>query len=91
MSYYKVVKDGYVVGVGIDTKDHDFIITKQEYDTLVNMAKQRPLAPDGYEYRLTESLEWEKALAPKNPTTEEVLTAEEALAILTGGDSNAEK
>jgi hypothetical protein len=34
-------------------------ITEEEYKRILSIIHNRPTAPDGYAYRLTESLDWE--------------------------------
>ena len=34
-------------------------ITETKYDEILTILRNRPTAPDGYAYRLTEGLEWE--------------------------------
>lgn len=63
MRYYKIVKDGYITGVGIGTGTGEEI-TQEEYATLLKIIKTHPIAEDGYEYRLTVNLEWEQFETP---------------------------
>lgn len=59
-------------------------ITAEEYTAILAMLRNPPAAPEGWGYRLTESLEWELyELPPEDPDPE--LSAEEALSILLGG------
>lgn len=34
-------------------------ITESEYNIIFEIIKNKPLPPDGYDYRLTDELEWE--------------------------------
>lgn len=34
-------------------------ITAEKYNEIMEMLRNRPTAPEGYAYRLTENLEWE--------------------------------
>lgn len=34
-------------------------ITEEKYNEIMTILKNRPTAPDGYSYRLTEDLQWE--------------------------------
>ena len=47
-------------------------ITEAKYDEILAMLRNRPTAPDGYAYRLTESLEWELYELPIEDTTDEI-------------------
>lgn len=60
-------------------------ITETQYSEILSMLRNRPIAPDGFAYRLTESLEWElHELPPEDPDPE--LSDQEALDIILGGD-----
>lgn len=59
-------------------------ITESEYNSILETIRNRPAAPDGYTYRLTESLEWELYELPEEDADPE-LTADEALDIILGG------
>ena len=53
-------------------------ITESEYSEILSMLRNRPTAPDGYGYKLTESLEWELyELPPEEPEEPEELTETE--------------
>lgn len=51
----KIVRDGYILGVGNIGNE----ITTEEYNAILNAVEHKPIAPDGYGYRLKENLEWE--------------------------------
>ena len=60
-------------------------ITETEYNEILSMLRNRLVAPDGFAYRLTESLEWELYELPlADPDPE--LSDQEALDIILGGD-----
>lgn len=60
-------------------------ITETKYKEILSMLRNPPKAPDGFAYRLTESLEWELyELPPADPDPE--LSDQEALDIILGGD-----
>lgn len=82
MFYYK--KGGTYVAshVKIPTAEE---ISKEEYDHIKSIIDNRPIAPNGFAYRLTAELEWELYEVPiEEPEMSE--TEEKALAydILTG-------
>lgn len=61
-------------------------ITAAKYNEIMGLLRNRPTAPDGYGYKLTESLEWELyELTPVEVEEDPELSAEEALEIITGG------
>lgn len=61
-------------------------ITAEQYNEILSMLRNRPTAPDGYGYRLTDDLQWELYELPTEEGEEDPeLSAEEALEIITGG------
>ena len=63
---------------------HGKAITAEEYAAILEMLRNPPAAPEGYGYRLTESLRWELVELPPVDEDPEI-SAEEALAIMLGG------
>ena len=59
-------------------------ITMEEYDYIQNLICNKPTAPDGYGYKLTDSLEWELYEIPVEDDDPEISEAE-ALDIILGG------
>lgn len=59
-------------------------ITETEYNEILSMLRNRPTAPDGFAYRLTENQEWELYELPTEEADPE-LTEAEALDIILGG------
>lgn len=57
-------------------------ITEPEYHKILEIIKNKPTAPTGYEYRLTDSLEWELHELPVVPVEEEEATEEDYLQAL---------
>lgn len=57
-------------------------ITAAKYNEIMGLLRNRPTAPDGYGYRLTESLEWELYELPLVEEVEEDATEEDYLAAL---------
>lgn len=62
MKHYKVINNGYIVLIGTGANGEE--ITEVEYNTIKNIIDNRPIAPDGYSYKLTESLTWERYELP---------------------------
>lgn len=81
---YKIVKNGYLVGVGENIAGEP--ISDSEYDAAMKVIRNRPTAPNGYAYRLTAGLEWELHELPIENDDPE-LTEAEALEIILGGDT----
>ncbi len=57
-------------------------ITGEKYDEILNMIRNKPTAPDGYEYRLTNDLEWELYELPAEEQEDEEATVEDYQAAL---------
>lgn len=84
LRYYKIVDGGYITQIGIGMGYLE--ISAEEYARIKEIAQNRPTPPEGYDYRLTESLEWELyELPPIDPADDEISDSE-ALAIILGGD-----
>lgn len=85
MAYRKYISDGYIVAAG--EIGFGEAITKEEYDSLLQIFLSKPENQSGYAYALRASdLEWERIELPPEPEPESIeLTDEEALAIILGG------
>mgnify|MGYP003291968469 FL=1 len=83
MGFYKATKDGYILGVGQCKGNGN--ITETEYNEISCIIRNMPTPPDGYQYRLTDGLEWELREIPVVSPDDEELTDSEALVILLGG------
>lgn len=57
-------------------------ITEAEYNRILGIIRNKPTAPDGYDYRLTEALEWELYELPVVEEVDEDATAEDYEAAL---------
>ena len=86
MRYYKIIDSGYLDSLG--TGDGGIEIAEDEYNDLLALIRDKPTAPAGYDYWITESGEYElvEAEARPEPSDEDELTDDEVLAILLGGD-----
>lgn len=60
-------------------------ITAEEYEKIREIIQNRPTAPEGYAYRLTDALEWELYELPEDEEEDPELTDAEALEIILGG------
>lgn len=61
-------------------------ITEDKYNEILEIIQNRPEAPEGFSYRLTNDLEWEMYEKPEDADTDPELTEVEAFNILFGGD-----
>lgn len=82
MEYKKIIVGGYILGLAEVEKNGN--ISKEEYDRITEIIHNKPIAPEGYDYRLKADLTWEKYELPPVPEDDEI-TAEEALEIIRGG------
>lgn len=82
MSYFKIIKDGYILAIGVGTTGAP--IYEGEYNSILAAIQSCPSAPNGYGYRLTADLKWE--LYEIHMADDPELTAEETLEIILGGD-----
>lgn len=57
-------------------------ISEEKYTEILNMIRNKPTAPDGYGYRLTDNLKWEIYELPAEDQVDEEATAEDFQAAL---------
>ena len=81
MRYYKMIIDGYLVAVGSGSGGTE--ITAEEYAELLNIIRTKPVASEGYDYRLKADLSWELYELPEPEPIEEEATTEDYEAALT--------
>lgn len=63
MRYYKLINDGYLVAVGTGAGGDE--ITKVDYNEMLEIIRNKPIAESGYDYRLrADTLEWELVEVP---------------------------
>ena len=74
MEYIKHIENGYIVSVQTNAPEGTGNCTEDEYITILGLVNTAPVPPEGYEYRLTEELEWVLCELPK---TEEAEATEE--------------
>lgn len=85
MRYFKFIKGGYIIAVGTGAGGTE--ITEAEYNSLLEVIRNKPSAESGFDYRLKADLTWELYELPPVPEEDEI-TAEEALEIIRGGAVN---
>lgn len=84
MSFYIIKNEKYIYGIGVCNCEHESSITKSEYETIRSIIGNKPVAPGGYDYRLTTKKEWELYELPIVDDDPEISEAE-ALGIILGG------
>lgn len=57
MQYNVFTNDGYIVSIQHNAENGN--TTEKEYLRVKETVRNKPIAPDGYGYRLTVGLEWE--------------------------------
>ena len=57
-------------------------ISEEKYTEILNIIRNKPTAPDGYGYRLTDDLKWELYELPAEDQEDEEATAEDYEAAL---------
>lgn len=62
MRYYKNIDGDYLVSIGTGSGGEE--ITKEEYENLLSIIRNRPTPEEGYDYRLRTDLTWELVEAP---------------------------
>lgn len=62
MRYYKNIEDTYILAIGTGVGGEE--ITQEEYENILSVIRNRPIAETGYVYRLRTDLTWELAEAP---------------------------
>lgn len=86
VQFYKVIENGYIVGIGTNGPDTVPAVTEAEYEELLSVIRNAPSAPEGYAYLLrADTLTWELTELPPEPEPEP--TAEDILDTLFGGDA----
>lgn len=74
MMYQKNIESGYIISIVSGVTNGN--IAEEEYNTIVNTIRNKPTAPNGYDYHLKEDLTWELFELPK-PEPEDEETTEE--------------
>lgn len=81
MRYYKLIADGYLEAIG--TGDGGTAITEEEYNSILDLIRNKPLAPDAnHDYWITEGGEY--VLVEIEPLPEPEADAQEIVDILEG-------
>lgn len=78
--YYKSTQDGYVILIGKNIGGEE--ITREEYETILSVIRNRPTAQPSYTYKLRTDLTWELCEVPPIPEEDMEATEEDYLAAL---------
>lgn len=80
--YYFTSRDGIITSAG-ELAGRFSEISAEKYETISEMLENKPTAEPGYDYRLTESLEWELFKVIPDEEIKDI-PEEEAVQIITG-------
>ena len=75
--FYKIITNGYLVVIG--TGNGGEAITREEYENIRSVIKNKPSAQEGYDYLLKADLTWELT---EIPIAEEEISGNEFLMML---------
>lgn len=81
--FCKLVSNNYIEAIG--RGGFGIEITEAEYNNLIEIIHNKPIAESGYDYRLREDLTWELYELPIIPPEDEEISDTEALEIIRGG------
>ena len=77
MRYYKQIEDGYIIAICTGAGGDE--ITKEEYDEIMSIIRNKPTAESGYDYKLKEDLTWELVEVPEVEPTDDEISGDELL------------
>ena len=82
MSYYKILKDGYIISIAKGDSSRGIKITEKEYNDILSALKNAPTPPTDCICKLKYNLEWEfieteKTNEPTNTISDRVSRLEE--------------
>ena len=81
--FYKVIEDGFIIGIGTNGNDSVTEITESEYNTILSLIHNRPTAQDGFTYKLkADTLEWELVELPEPIETDDEATESDYITAL---------
>lgn len=80
MRYYKLIKNGYLIGIGKGAGGEE--ITNEEYENILSVIRSKPTAETGYDYKLKEDLTWELHEVPIVDPADEEISGEELLTMV---------
>lgn len=80
MRKYKEVKDGIIVSVG-ESLINGTTISDEEYNAILSVINNKPIADYGYGYRLRTDLTWELVELPPVPNEPTTYTEDELAAM----------
>ena len=80
MKYFKSTDADYIVLVGTDIGGEE--ISQEEYEHILSVIQNRPIAEDGFTYKLRNDLTWELCEIPPIPEEDMEATEEDYLSAL---------
>ena len=85
MAYYKHVENGYILAIGEGGGRTE--ITETEYNEIMTAIQSKPPWEGTTDYHLKEDLTWEAYTREPVDSSNDELSAEDALSIITGGET----
>lgn len=70
MKYFKNIENNYITAIG--TGYGDVVITKEEYENILYIVRNRPIPEAGFNYKLRTDLTWDLVEEPIVIEDEEV-------------------
>lgn len=83
MRYYKQIENEELAAIGTGSDGEE--ITKEEYENILSVIRDRPTPEAGYDYRLKADLTWELVELPPEDEDPEISDSE-VLNIILGGE-----
>lgn len=84
MKYFKNVENEYIAS--ISTASGQVEITQEEYENILSVIHDQPVAESGYAYKLRTDLTWELVEVPVVEDENVEISDTEALNIILGGE-----
>lgn len=69
MRYYKTIDSGHLISAGTGAGGTE--ITESEYNNILSVIRNKPMAREGFDYRLKTDLTWEECELPPMPPEDE--------------------
>lgn len=78
--YFKIVEDDYIALIGTGSGDNE--ISREEYEHILSVIQNRPVADEGFTYKLRTDLTWELCEMPPVAEDDSEATEEDYISAL---------